>query len=230
MRRREFITLLGSASAAWPLIARARQRTMPIVAFIHAASLDGFERYVDAFRQGLEENGFVESKNVAIEYRSAEGHYERLPTIVADMVHRQVSVIVGNLQSALVAKAATGTIPIVFGVASDPVEAGLVASLSRPGGNLTGVTNFGTKVGPKRLELLHQIVPTASKFAMLINPTNRNVDALLKDHFAAANYLRLDLHVLHAVTESDLDRAFDAFDDLHAQALIIGPDPFLQSE
>jgi putative ABC transport system substrate-binding protein len=225
MRRREFIAGLGGA-AAWPLVARAQQPGMPVVGFLNNASPDGYAPMVAAFRQGLKETGYVEGQNVAIEYRWADGQYDRLPAMAAELVRRPVAVIVANGPGVLAAKAATTTIPIVFTTGSDPVQIGLVASLSRPGGNVTGVTQLSVEVGPKRLELAHELVPTATLIALLVNPTNPNAETQFRDMQAAARILGVQLHVLHASTERDFDTVFATLAQLRAGTLVIGTDGF----
>ena len=229
MRRREFITLLGGAAAAWPVAARAQQRTMPLVAFLNSGSPDGYAPLVAAFRQGLKEAGFIEGQNVAVEYRWAEGQYDRVPAMALELVGRQVAVIVANTPGVLAIKAAITTIPIVFNTASDPVQIGLVASLSRPGGNITGVTQLNVEVGPKRLELAHELVPTATIIAVLVNPTRPTAEADTRDLQAAARTLGVQLHVLHASAERDFDAVFRTLAQLRAGALVIGTDTFFSN-
>ena len=232
MKRREFITLLGGAAAAWPIAARAQQLAMPVIGFLGTVTRDEYAIRMDAFRQGLKDTGFVEGENVVVEYRWAEGHNERLPSLATELVQRHVAVIVagGGTPSALAAKAATATIPIVVATAVDPVEAGLVPSLNRPGGNLTGVTNLNVEMGQKRLELLRQLIPKAAAVALLVNPANpRIADPSIRSSLAAAGTLGLKLHILQASTEKDLETAFERVVQLRADALAIMPDVFFSS-
>jgi putative tryptophan/tyrosine transport system substrate-binding protein len=232
VNRRAFITLLSGAAAAWPLAARAQQSTIPIVGFLGGTSPEVYAERLRAFRQGLKEAGYVEGQNVEIKYLWAEGHNDRLADLAAELVRHQVAVIVaaGGTPSALAAKAATATIPIVFGVAVDPVELGLVASLNRPGGNLTGVTNLNVEVGQKRVELLREMLPSATLIAVLVNPTNPTIgEPFVRDLEVAARMLGLKLHVLHASTERDFEMVFATLVQLQAGALVISPDQFLTS-
>jgi putative ABC transport system substrate-binding protein len=224
VKRRTFIAGLGGA-AAWPLVVRAQQPAMLAIGFLNSASPGGYATNVAAFRQGLRETGYVEGQNVAIEYRWAEGKYDRLPAMAAELVRRQVAVIVSNTPAVLAAKAATAKIPIVFTTASDPVQLGLVASLSRPGGNVTGATQFGVEVTPKQLELAHKLVPTATVIAVLVNPTNPNAETVSTGLQAAARILGVQLDVLHASAEREFDAVFASLGQLRAGALVIGPDP-----
>jgi putative ABC transport system substrate-binding protein len=229
MRRREFITLLGGTAAAWPLAARTQQPAIPVIGFLGPGS-PGVGAPGAAFRQGLSETGYVEGRNVAIEYRWAEGQFDRLPALAADLVRRQVTVIVTYGTAATQsAKAATTTIPIVFETGSDPVALGLIRSLNRPGGNLTGMTSLNTEVGPKRLELLHETVPAATLIGLLLNPTYPLTEAFLRDQQAAARILGLRLHVLYASAERDFDAAFATLVQVRAGGLLIGPDAFINS-
>jgi putative ABC transport system substrate-binding protein len=228
VRRREFITMLGGTAAAWPLTARGQQ---PAVGFVSGGSPDTFAYLVSAFREGLSETGYVEGRNTAIEFRWAEGQYDRLPSLVADLVRRRVSVLAATTTpGALAAKAATNSIPIVFATDGDPVQLGLVASLNRPGGNVTGATQLNVEVGPKRLELAHELIPAARVIALLVNPTNPLTEPILNGSQAAARILGLQLEVLHASNESDFDAAFKAAVEVRAGALVItSADPLFGS-
>ena len=234
MRRRDLITLASGAAAAAllrPRAAPAQQPAMPVVGFLNAELADGYRPMADAFLQALQEAGYVEGHNVAIEYRWAEGHIDRLPAMAADLVHRQVTVIAATTTpAALAAKAATTTIPIVFETASDPVRLGLVASLNRPGGNVTGVSQLNVEVAPKRLELLHELLPTASVLALLVNPASPALaETQSSDFLAAAHTLGLELHVLNASTEGDFDGVFENLIQSRAGGLVISTDPFFTS-
>jgi putative ABC transport system substrate-binding protein len=231
MRRREVITLLGGA-AAWPLAARAQQAAVPLIGFLGGTSPDTFADRLRAIRQGLKDTGYVEGENVAIEYRWAEGHNDRLPVLAAELVRRQVAVIVasGGLASGFAAKAATTTIPIVFGAGEDPVRLGLVASLARPGGNLTGINFFSTELAAKRLELLRELVPTAARVAVLVNPVNAaNTETTLRDVELAARAIGLHIQVLNASTSREIDAAFATFVRERPDALFVGQDVFFVS-
>jgi putative tryptophan/tyrosine transport system substrate-binding protein len=229
IRRREFITLLGGA-AAWPVAARAQQPAMPVIGFLRSTSIERSAQLLAAFRQGLKEAGYSEGQNVAIEYRSAEGEYDRLPGLAADLVRRQVTVIVatGGLASAQAAKALTSTIPIVF-TGEDPVKSGLVVSFNQPGGNATGVSLLTTDIGSKRLGLLRELVPNATRIALLNNPNGPNVGGYLQDLQAAADSLNQRIQVLNAVNENEIDAAFVALARERPDALFISSDPFLTS-
>jgi putative ABC transport system substrate-binding protein len=229
MRRREFISLLGGAAVAWPLAARAQQPTMPVVGFLNSASPDRYARQLSAFRQGLSEAGFVEGRNVTIEPRWAEDKYDRLPGLAADLVNRRVDVIAVNNPAVLPAKAATKTIPIVFTIGFDPVSSGLVASLNQPGGNLTGITSLNEEMGPKRLDVLREAVPMATIIAVLINPTNSNANSMANELHAAARSRGLQVSVLHAKKEADLDMVFKSVVQIKAGALLITADPLFIS-
>src|SRR5437899_3467340 len=226
MRRRECLALIGGP-AAWPFAAHAQQAAMPVIGFLGSASRDTYTVRLGAFREGLKGEGYVEGQNVAIEYRWAEHRYDRLPQLAAELVQRQVTVIVagGGTPSALAAKTATSTIPIVFEVAVDPIRAGLAASLNRPGGNITGVVNLNVEVAPKWLELIRELMPTAATIAVLLNPTGGVLpEQFFRELEAAAPRLGMQLHVLHASGERDFDSIFAALRQKPADALVIGPD------
>jgi ABC-type uncharacterized transport system substrate-binding protein len=231
MRRREFIALVGSGVAGWPLAARAQQPAMPVVGFLNSGSPDGHAPFVAAFRQGLKETGYVEGQNVTIEYRWAEGQYDRLPSLAAELVQQKVTVIAATTTpAALAAKAATSTVPIVFNTGGDPIKLGLVASLRRPGSNVTGSTQLSVEVGPKRLELARELFPGATTVAVLVNPANPLAATISKDLQAVADTLGLRLHVLHASTEADLEAAFATAAQSRTAALVIGSaDPLFSS-
>jgi putative tryptophan/tyrosine transport system substrate-binding protein len=224
--RRELLAALGGAVAAWPLAARAQQPVMPVIGFLGGASPEAYARRLSAFHQALKETGYVKGQNVEVAYRWAEGQNNRLPALAAELVHRQVAVIAATGTAAtLAAKSATTAIPIVFSAAVDPVAEGLVASLKRPGGNLTGVTSLNVEVGPKRLELLHEVVPSATSMALLVNPTNPSIAEPFSQALqAAARVLGLQLHILHASSEREIEVAFATLVKLGAGGLVIMPD------
>jgi putative tryptophan/tyrosine transport system substrate-binding protein len=228
MRRRDFIMLVGGTAVGLPLSARAQQPAMPVVGYLSPGSLERQAESLRAFRQGLGDTGYGEGRNGAIEYRFTEGQNDKLPTLAVDLVRRRVAVIAANGNAAAQAvKAATGTIPVVFSIAADPVREGLVASLNRPGGNLTGVTNLSTELGPKRLELLHEAVPNAAVIAALMNPANTVLESQLKDLHAAASSFGLQLQVLYAGAEPEFDTIFATVAQSRPSALVIGTDNFL---
>ncbi len=231
LKRREFIWLLGGATAAWPLAARAQQPAMPVIGFLNPASPETYAPQLAAFRQGLSEAGYVEGQNVAIEYRWANGDYGQLRGLAADLVRREVSVIAatGGDVSALVVKAATATIPIVFNTSSDPVKVGLVTSLNRPNGNLTGVSILTVELVPKRLELLCEVVPNTGVIGFLVNPARPSAESEKRDIQMAARSLGREIVVLNASTEHDFDAAFATLVQKHADALLVGPDNFFNS-
>jgi putative ABC transport system substrate-binding protein len=229
VKRRDFISMLGGAAAAWPLAARAQQPAMPVIGFLNTRAPEEDALLLAAFRQGLTETGYVEGRNVTIEYRWAEGHNDRLPALAADLVRRQVTVIAANSQATVAAKAATSTIPIVFITGADPVQVGFITSLNRPGGNLTGVTSLDTQLGGKRLQLLHELLPKAGTIAALVNPTFPGSDIQTRDFQAAASALGLRLHILHASAQRDINAVFANLTRLQTSGLVIGNDPFFNS-
>jgi len=231
MRRREFITIVGSAAASWPLAARAQQPAMPVVGFLSGGTPAGYAPYTTAIRQGLKEAGYVEGQNVAIEYRWAEGQNDRLPALAADLVGRPVAVIAaGGAQAALAAKAATKTIPIVFEGGADPVEVGLVASLNRPGGNITGISNLVAVLVAKQFELLHEMVPNLAVIGVLVNPTSPSLaESTARDAEAAGRSLGTQIHILNASTKDQIDAVFVSFARERPDSLLIGGDAFFFS-
>ena len=232
MRRRKAVAILAGGLIASPLAVRAQQPALPVVAFINAGSADGSARYAAAFRKGLNETGYVEGQNVTVEYHWLEGQYDRLPVLVADLVHRRVAVIAtpASTPASLAAKAATATIPIVFGVPQDPVELGLVASLARPGGNATGINGFFSEVGAKRLRLLHDLVPKAVRIAVLVNPANAVIaEPILREVQEAAPILGLQIQILNASTIGEIDAAFAGLAREHPDALFVAGDAFFTS-
>jgi putative tryptophan/tyrosine transport system substrate-binding protein len=229
MRRREFVTLLGGA-AAWPVAARAQQSALPTVGFLRSSTLADVQHWVAAFHRGLKEAGFVEGQNVAIEYRFADNQPDRLPALVMDLIRHPVAVIVGNTSAALAAKAATTTVPIVFATGGDPVRDGLVASLNRPGGNVTGVSFFSGVLGAKRLELLRQLVPKATTIAMLVTPSLPQALAERRDVQAAAQTIGQQLVIFDVSSERDIETAFGTFVQHGAGALLVSTGGFLSSQ
>jgi putative tryptophan/tyrosine transport system substrate-binding protein len=232
LKRREFITLVGGAGVAWPLAARAQQGALPVIGFLNAGSAAPFEQYIEGFRQGLSETGYVDGRDVAIDFRWAEGRYDRLPTLAADLVQRRVALIVvsGGAVSASAAKAATLTIPIIFVIGDDPVKTGLVSSLSRPGGNLTGMTLFISTLMAKRFELLHEMLPASSDIAVMVNPKNPNAEADTNEIQRAARSRGQVLRVIDASTENEIDSAFQTLVEQRIDALLLGTDPFFYSQ
>jgi putative ABC transport system substrate-binding protein len=232
MRRRDFIKIVAGSATAWPLTAFAQPAATPVIGYLDVGSPDGSAPIVEAFRKGLATTGQVEGRNVSIKFRWAEGHNDRLPELAADLVRQKVVVIAtpGSTVAALAAKAATTTIPIIFAIGADPVAAGLVPSLNRPGGNVTGVATLNAEVGQKRLEMLHQVVPTATKIALLVNPSNPVIsEPLSRDAQVAARKLGIQLHVLRASTDAEIEAAFGALRGLQVGGLVIGSDQFFNS-
>jgi putative ABC transport system substrate-binding protein len=231
VRRRKFITLIGGAAAAWPMAARAQQPAMPVIGYLDTRSPDAVADRLRAFRQGLKDTGYVERENVGIEYRWAEGQYDRLPELAAELVRRPVTAIVAtSTSSALAAKAVTTTIPVVFLVAEDPVRLGLVASLARPGGNVTGVNIFSGELVAKRLDLLRELVPGATRIAVLVNPANvANTATTVKDVESAARVMGLQIQIFNASTSREIDAVFASLVVEKLDALFVGNDAFLNS-
>jgi ABC-type uncharacterized transport system substrate-binding protein len=228
-KRRTFITLLGGAMTAWPLAVSAQQPAMPVVGFLNGSSAWESAHLVAAFRQGLSEVGYVEGRNVVMDYRWAEGHYDRLPALAADLIRRQVAVLACNTPATIAAKAVTTTIPIVFSSGSDPIRLGLVSSLNKPGGNVTGVSFFSVALEAKRLGILRELAPAAAMFAVILNPKFPNFEAQSKELQTAARTLGVQIQILRASSERDLDIAFAKVTELRAGGLLVGADPFLYS-
>jgi len=231
MKRREFITLLGGAAATWPVAARAQQPAMPVIVFLHPGAAEIGARDVAAFRRGLQDTGYIEGQNVNVEYHWLEGQYGRLQAVMVDLIRRPVAVIAipGSVVAARAAKAATSTTPIVFQIGDDPVQAGLVAGLARPGGNATGVTSLNVEITPKRLRLLHELVPKAARVAVLVNPANSTAtESALRDLHEAAPIIGLQLQVLKATSIAEIDAAFATLARERPDALFVGPDGFLR--
>jgi putative tryptophan/tyrosine transport system substrate-binding protein len=221
MRRREFLTILGGGAAAWPIAAHAQQ-VMPVIGFLNSASRDGYAPFLAAYLRGLKETGYVEGQNVGIEYRWAEGQYDRLPALISDLVRHQVAVLAAtSTLAALAAKAATLAVPVVFTTSGDPVKLGLVDNLSRPGGNITGATQMGVEMGPKRLELLHELLPAATIMALLVNPANPVAETLSREMELAGRAFGLQIHVLKASTDDELVTAFAGLSRLRINGLVI---------
>jgi putative ABC transport system substrate-binding protein len=231
MRRRKFIKLIGGAAVMWPVTTRAQQSAMPVIGFLNGASPGPYAPYLAAFHRGLKENGFIEGRNVAIEYRWAEGHYDRFGEFAADLVHRQVAVIAatGNPGGPIAAKMATTTIPIVFSIPDDPLQLGLVTSLARPGGNVTGITALVDLLAAKRLELIRDLIPTATMIGYLMNRTNASARAYAKDIQEAANLVGQQIEILDVGSEEEMDTAFATLARLHAGALLVVSDNFFVS-
>lgn len=231
MRRRDFVKVVGGGAAAFPFAAQAQKPAIPVVGYLSANTSSGDARPVKAFVKGLDETGYEDGKTVKIEYRWADGRYDRLPSMAADLVRGRVAVIAAlGTPAVRAAKAATATIPIAFSTIADPVQIGFVASLNRPGGNLTGVTLLAVEVGPKLLEMLREVVPSATVIALLVNPTNPNSETQSKSTQEAARRLGLELYVLHASVERDFDTVFAKLHELKASALIIGQDVYFNAE
>ncbi len=232
MRRRAFIKVVASSAITWPLAARAQQRALPMIGFLSSAAPGPFKQFVEAFHRGLNETGFIEGQNATIEYRWAEGRFDRLPALATELVQHNVAVIAasGGPPSALAAKAATSTIPIVFNVATDPIKLGLVASLNHPGGNATGVNLFSVAVEPKKLELLHELVPKARMFGLFVNPHNTNADTVIGEVERAARAQQLQINVVKVSAADEFGAAFASLVRLAAGALVVAADPFFTTQ